>query len=146
MRCEDPFPQVAGQGAARLRAAGIDVPSCRDGELADAARELNIGFFSRIERGRPWVRLKVAASLDGRSALDNGSSQWITGEAARARRPRLARRAGAVLTGVGTVLDDDPAARRAAGRDGAATAARGRRFAAATRRRRRASSLRPGRC
>ncbi len=105
MAMEDPFPQVAGQGAARLRAAGIDVI---EGELADAARELNIGFFSRIQRGRPWVRLKAAVSLDGRTALDNGVSQWITGPAARADGHAYRKRAGAVLTGVGTVLDDNP--------------------------------------
>jgi diaminohydroxyphosphoribosylaminopyrimidine deaminase/5-amino-6-(5-phosphoribosylamino)uracil reductase len=105
MAMEDPFPQVAGQGAARLRAAGIEVIQ---GELADAARELNIGFFSRIERGRPWVRLKAAVSLDGRTALNNGVSQWITGPAARADGHAWRKRAGAVLTGVGTVLDDDP--------------------------------------
>jgi diaminohydroxyphosphoribosylaminopyrimidine deaminase/5-amino-6-(5-phosphoribosylamino)uracil reductase len=105
MAMEDPFPQVAGQGAARLRAAGIEV---LEGELADAARELNIGFFSRIERGRPWVRLKAAVSLDGRTALNNGVSQWITGPAARADGHAWRKRAGAVLTGLGTVLDDNP--------------------------------------
>lgn len=105
---EDPFHQVAGRGAARLRAAGIDAQPLPPGELADAAREINIGFFSRIERGRPWLRLKVAGSLDGRSALDNGTSQWITGEAARTDGHRWRRRAGALLTGAGTVLEDDP--------------------------------------
>ncbi|WP_341886682.1 bifunctional diaminohydroxyphosphoribosylaminopyrimidine deaminase/5-amino-6-(5-phosphoribosylamino)uracil reductase RibD [Variovorax sp. YR752] len=105
MAIEDPFPQVAGQGAARLRAAGITVES---GLLATEARELNIGFFSRIVRGRPWVRLKVAVSLDGRSALPNGVSQWITGPDARADGHAFRRRASAVLTGVGTVHDDDP--------------------------------------
>ena len=105
MAMEDPFPLVAGQGAARLRAAGITVEV---GALADAARELNIGFFSRIERGRPWVRLKAAVSLDGRTALENGVSQWITGPAARADGHAWRKRAGAILTGVGTVLDDDP--------------------------------------
>lgn len=108
MALQDPFPQVAGQGAARLRAAGIEVTTLPPGALADAARELNIGFFSRIERGRPWVRLKVAATLDGHTALDNGASQWITGEAARRDGHAWRRRAGAVLTGVGTVRDDDP--------------------------------------
>lgn len=102
---EDPNPQVAGQGAARLRAAGLAVEV---GLLADEARELNIGFFSRMQRGRPWVRLKAAVSLDGRSALPNGASQWITGEAARADGHAWRKRAGAVLTGAGTVRDDDP--------------------------------------
>jgi diaminohydroxyphosphoribosylaminopyrimidine deaminase/5-amino-6-(5-phosphoribosylamino)uracil reductase len=105
MAVEAPFPRVAGQGAARLRAAGIDVV---EGELAAEARELNIGFFSRIQRGRPWVRLKAAVSLDGRTALDNGVSQWITGPAARADGHAYRRRASAVLTGVGTVQDDNP--------------------------------------
>lgn len=102
---DDPNPLVAGQGAARLRAAGIAVES---GPLADASRELNIGFFSRMQRARPWVRLKAAISLDGRTALNNGKSQWITGPAARADGHAWRKRAGAVLTGVGTVLDDDP--------------------------------------
>ena len=101
----DPFPLVAGQGAARLRAAGIEVI---EGALADEAHELNIGFFSRIQRGRPWVRLKAAVSLDGRTALENGTSQWITGAEARADGHAFRRRAGAVLPGVGTVLDDNP--------------------------------------
>jgi diaminohydroxyphosphoribosylaminopyrimidine deaminase / 5-amino-6-(5-phosphoribosylamino)uracil reductase len=105
MAIEDPNPLVAGQGAARLRAAGIAVDS---GPCADEARELNIGFFSRMKRQRPWVRMKVAISLDGRTALENGASQWITGEAARADGHAWRKRAGAVLTGVGTVLDDDP--------------------------------------
>ena len=105
MAIEDPNPLVAGLGAARLRAAGIEVES---GIGADAARELNIGFFSRMERRRPWVRLKVAASLDGRTALPNGVSQWITGAAARTDGHAWRRRASAVLTGVGTVLEDNP--------------------------------------
>lgn len=105
MAMEDPFPLVAGQGAARLRAAGIDVI---EGELADEAHELNIGFFSRVRRGRPWVRLKAAVSLDGRTALSNGVSQWITGPAARTDGHAYRKRAGALLTGVGTVLDDNP--------------------------------------
>lgn len=105
----DPFPQVAGAGLARLRAAGIKVECAPPADpIAIAARELNIGFFSRHERGRPWVRMKIAASLDGRTALDNGASQWITGPAARADGQAWRRRAGAVLTGVGTVLADDP--------------------------------------
>ena len=104
---EDPNPLVAGQGIARLRAAGIEVEVV-GGEWGEASRELNIGFFSRMKRGRPWVRMKVAASLDGRTALDDGASQWITGEAARADGHAWRKRAGAVLTGIGTVLDDDP--------------------------------------
>jgi len=102
---EDPFPQVAGRGAQRLREAGIAVVH---GPLAAEARELNIGFFSRVLRARPWVRMKVAVSVDGRSALDNGASQWITGTAARTDGHAWRKRASAVLTGVGTVLDDDP--------------------------------------
>jgi diaminohydroxyphosphoribosylaminopyrimidine deaminase / 5-amino-6-(5-phosphoribosylamino)uracil reductase len=105
MAVQDPNPLVAGQGAARLRAAGIVVD---EGELADASRELNIGFFSRMQRGRPWLRMKAAITLDGRSALDNGVSQWITGEAARADGHAFRKRAGALLTGVGTVLEDNP--------------------------------------
>ncbi len=103
----DPFPQVAGQGTARLRAAGIQVDGV-DADLAAAAWQLNIGFFSRLLRGRPWVRLKLAASLDGRTALPNGRSQWITGSEARADGHLWRRRAAAILTGVGTVLADDP--------------------------------------
>ncbi|MEJ8835732.1 bifunctional diaminohydroxyphosphoribosylaminopyrimidine deaminase/5-amino-6-(5-phosphoribosylamino)uracil reductase RibD [Ramlibacter sp. AN1133] len=101
----DPNPLVAGQGFARLRAAGVAVET---GPGARASRELNIGFFSRMVRGHPWVRLKIAASLDGQTALDNGRSQWITGEAARADGHAWRARAGALLTGIGTVLDDDP--------------------------------------
>jgi diaminohydroxyphosphoribosylaminopyrimidine deaminase/5-amino-6-(5-phosphoribosylamino)uracil reductase len=103
----DPNPLVSGAGVQRMRAAGIDV-EVADGAPADATRELNIGFFSRMQRQRPWVRLKVAASLDGRTALADGSSQWITGEAARADAHAWRRRAGAVLTGSGTVLADNP--------------------------------------
>jgi diaminohydroxyphosphoribosylaminopyrimidine deaminase/5-amino-6-(5-phosphoribosylamino)uracil reductase len=103
----DPNPRVAGQGLERLRTAGIEVELV-GGEWGDASRELNIGFFSRMVRGRPWVRMKVAASLDGRTALDDGRSQWITGEAARTDGHAWRRRAGAVLTGIGTVRDDDP--------------------------------------
>ena len=105
MAIEDPNPLVAGRGAAQLRAAGIEVET---GQGADAARELNIGFFSRMRRGRPWVRLKAAMSLDGRTALADGRSQWITGEPARTDGHAWRKRAGAVLTGVGTVLEDDP--------------------------------------
>jgi len=103
----DPNPLVAGRGAERLQAAGI----ATDWAAADAAREsgeLNIGFVSRMERGRPWLRMKAAVSLDGRSALADGTSQWITGGAARADGHAWRKRAGAVLTGVGTVLEDDP--------------------------------------
>lgn len=105
---QDPNPLTAGQGAHRLRAAGINVSSLPAGELANQALELNIGFFSRMQRARPWVRLKVAISLDGRTALNNGTSQWITGEAARADGHAWRKRAGACLTGVGTVLEDNP--------------------------------------
>lgn len=101
----DPNPLVAGQGFARLRAAGVDVEV---GLGATESRELNIGFFSRMVRRTPWVRMKTAASLDGRTALANGSSQWITGEAARADGHAWRARASAVLTGVGTLIEDDP--------------------------------------
>jgi diaminohydroxyphosphoribosylaminopyrimidine deaminase/5-amino-6-(5-phosphoribosylamino)uracil reductase len=101
----DPNPKVAGAGFARLRAAGVEVVS---GLLEDEARELNIGFVSRLTRGRPWVRLKVAATLDGKTAAANGESQWITGEASRRDGHRWRARACAVLTGIGTVKDDDP--------------------------------------
>jgi diaminohydroxyphosphoribosylaminopyrimidine deaminase / 5-amino-6-(5-phosphoribosylamino)uracil reductase len=103
----DPFAQVDGAGIARLRAAGVQVDMAPR-ELAEQARALNIGFFSRVQRGRPWVRLKAAASLDGTTALANGQSQWITGEAARADGHAWRRRAAAVLTGIGTVRADDP--------------------------------------
>lgn len=103
----DPFPAVAGQGIERLRAAGIAVELAPP-DIARVCRDLNIGFFSRIERGRPWVRMKMAASLDGRTALPDGTSQWITGEAARADGHAWRQRAGAVLSGIGTVLEDDP--------------------------------------
>jgi diaminohydroxyphosphoribosylaminopyrimidine deaminase/5-amino-6-(5-phosphoribosylamino)uracil reductase len=102
---QDPNPKVAGAGFAKLRAGGIEVES---GVMEDEARELNIGFVARVTRGRPWVRMKIAASLDGRTALANGKSQWITGEAARADGHRWRARACAVLTGHGTVRDDDP--------------------------------------
>lgn len=101
----DPNPLVSGQGFARLRAAGVDV---QIGPGAAESRELNIGFFSRMIRGVPWVRLKVAASLDGATALENGQSQWITGEAARRDGHAWRARACAVLTGIGTVLQDNP--------------------------------------
>ncbi len=101
----NPNPLVAGHGFARLRAAGIEVVV---GPGAKESRELNIGFFSRMVRGTPWVRLKVAASLDGTTALYNGASQWITSRAARADGHAWRARACAVLTGIGTVLDDNP--------------------------------------
>jgi len=101
----DPNPLVSGRGAARLEAAGIAVEWSAGGE---ESRELNIGFVSRIERGRPWLRLKAAVSLDGRTALANGTSQWITDEAARSDGHAWRKRASAVLTGVGTVREDDP--------------------------------------
>ena len=101
----DPNPQVAGEGFERLRAAGIVVEV---GPGAAESRELNIGFFSRMVRGTPWVRLKVAASLDGKTGLHNGVSQWITGPAARTDGHAWRARAGAILTGVGTVIEDDP--------------------------------------
>jgi len=96
----------AGGGVERLRAAGIAVETGVD---EDAARELNLGFIARVTRGTPWVRLKVAASLDGRTALVDGTSQWITGAEARADGHAWRARACAVLTGIGTVLADDPA-------------------------------------
>ena len=101
----DPNPLVAGQGFARLRAAGIEVEV---GQSATESRELNIGFFSRMIRKTPWVRMKVAASLDGQTALLNGKSQWITGEVARADGHVWRARSCAVLTGIGTVLADNP--------------------------------------
>ena len=101
----DPNPLVAGQGFERLRAAGIEVEI---GPGAAESRELNIGFFSRMVRKTPWVRLKVAASLDGKTGLANGVSQWITSEAARADGHAWRAQASAVLTGVGTVLEDNP--------------------------------------
>lgn len=101
----DPNPLVAGQGLARLASAGVEVAS---GLMEASARQLNPGFLSRMERGRPFVRLKLAASLDGRTALANGDSQWITSEAARADVQWLRARSGAILTGVNTVLADDP--------------------------------------
>lgn len=104
---EDPNPLVAGQGMARLAAAGIEV-AVLSGPLADEAYELNIGFFSRMRRQLPWVRLKTAASLDGMTALHDGSSQWITGAAARADGHAWRARACAILTGIGTVKADDP--------------------------------------
>lgn len=101
----DPFPQVDGAGFDKLRAAGIEV---RSGLMEAQARQLNRGFLSRVERGRPWVRVKLGASLDGRTAMANGDSKWITGEAARRDVHRWRARAGAILTGANTVLADDP--------------------------------------
>lgn len=101
----DPNPQVAGRGIELLTLAGI---RAEVGLLEAAARELNVGFVSRMTRGRPWVRVKTASSLDGKTALLNGQSKWITGEAARRDVHRWRARACAVLTGVGTVLADDP--------------------------------------
>src|SRR3989338_4496086 len=101
---QDPNPQVAGEGIARLRAADIAVES---GLMETEARELNVGFFARMTRGMPWVRSKIAMSLDGRTALGNGKSQWITGDAARQDVQRWRARSCAVLTGINTVLADD---------------------------------------
>lgn len=105
----DPNPLVAGQGFARLRAAGVEVAVLEPGDpLAIASRELNIGFFSRMIRKTPWVRMKVAATLDGKTALLNGVSQWITSADARKDGHAWRARACAVLTGIGTVLQDRP--------------------------------------
>ena len=106
---QDPNPLVAGRGIERLRAAGITVTVLpTDDTAAVTARELNIGFFSRMIRKTPWVRMKIAASLDGHTALANGASQWITAEPARIDGHAWRARASAVLTGIGTVLQDDP--------------------------------------
>ncbi len=105
----DTNPKVAGQGLERLQAAGVEVQLLASSDpLALASRELNIGFFSRMERGLPWVRMKIAASIDGQTALANGQSQWITGPEARADGHAWRARACAILTGIGTVLEDDP--------------------------------------
>jgi diaminohydroxyphosphoribosylaminopyrimidine deaminase/5-amino-6-(5-phosphoribosylamino)uracil reductase len=101
----DPNPLVAGKGLATIEAARIAV-EC--GLMESEALDLNIGFVTRMTKGRPWIRLKVAASLDGKTALGNGKSQWITGEAARQDGHRWRARACAILTGIGTVKDDDP--------------------------------------
>ncbi|GAB2502553.1 bifunctional diaminohydroxyphosphoribosylaminopyrimidine deaminase/5-amino-6-(5-phosphoribosylamino)uracil reductase RibD [Lysobacter humi (ex Lee et al. 2017)] len=101
----DPFPQVDGAGFDRLRAAGIEVAQ---GLMEAQARTQNRGFLSRIERGRPWLRVKLATSLDGRTALASGDSKWISSESSRLDVQRWRARAGALLTGAGTVLADDP--------------------------------------
>jgi len=101
----DPNPKVAGSGLQALRDAGIGT---RVGLMAEAAEALNRGFWSRMQRGRPFVRLKVAASLDGATAMDSGESQWITGEAAREDVQILRAESGAIVTGIGTVVADDP--------------------------------------
>jgi diaminohydroxyphosphoribosylaminopyrimidine deaminase / 5-amino-6-(5-phosphoribosylamino)uracil reductase len=105
----DPNPLVAGKGVDLLQKAGIEVEVLPvDHPQTVAARELNIGFFSRMVRKTPWVRMKIAASLDGRTALENGQSQWITSSDAREDGHAFRARAGAILTGIGTVLADDP--------------------------------------
>jgi len=102
---QDPNPLVKGGGLEKLRQAGVQT-EC--GILENEARELNIGFISRMTRGRPWVRMKIAASLDGKTALNNGRSRWITGEPARQDAHHWRARSCAVLTGIGTIRDDDP--------------------------------------
>lgn len=102
---QDPNPLVGGKGLESLKQSGIETGA---GLMEAEARELNIGFVSRMTRGRPWARMKVAASLDGKTALNNGRSQWITGEAARRDGHHWRARACAILTGAGTVRDDDP--------------------------------------
>lgn len=101
----DPNPLVKGGGLGKLKQAGVQT-EC--GILENEARELNIGFISRMTRGRPWVRMKIAASLDGKTALNNGKSRWITGEPARQDAHHWRARSCAVLTGIGTIRDDDP--------------------------------------
>jgi diaminohydroxyphosphoribosylaminopyrimidine deaminase/5-amino-6-(5-phosphoribosylamino)uracil reductase len=103
---DDPNPLVRGRGAAALAEAGIEILS---GVLAGQAQALNPGFFRRMQAGRPWVRVKLAASLDGRTALAGGASRWITGEAARADVQRFRARSSVILSSSGTVLADDPA-------------------------------------
>lgn len=102
---QDPFPAVAGRGFAILQQAGIATAA---GLMDNEARELHRGFLSRVQRSRPWLTLKVAASLDGKTALANGESQWITGAPARADVQKWRARASGILTGIGTVLADDP--------------------------------------
>ncbi len=103
---EDPNPQVAGGGIQNLRSAGIEVDV---GVMRKEAERLNRGFLHRINKGRPWVILKVAASMDGRTAMHSGESQWISGESARRDVHHWRARSSAVLTGSGTILADDPA-------------------------------------
>ncbi len=102
---EDPHPEVAGRGFAALKSAGLRI---RVGLMQTSAEELLSGFLSRVTRGRPFVRMKIAASLDGCIAMSNGESQWISGPVARADVQRLRARSGAIMTGIGTVLADDP--------------------------------------
>ncbi len=123
----DPFPQVDGNGFAKLQAANIVVER---GLMEAQARKINRGFLSRIERGRPWLRVKLATSLDGRSALASGESKWISGEASRNDVHRWRARSGAILTGSGTVLADNP---RLTVRFGDATPDAGRPFVAPVR-------------
>ncbi len=105
MAMQDPNPLVSGRGRIMLEQAGITVQT---GLLHDEAQGLNYGFVSRMTRRRPWVRLKIATSLDGRTALNNGTSQWITGDAARLDGHRWRARSCAIMTGIGTVKVDDP--------------------------------------
>ena len=102
---QDPNPVVAGAGMQRLRDAGIDVVC---GVLEAQAQELNVGYVSRMVRGRPWMRVKIAAGLDGKTALENGASQWITSPQARRDAHRWRARSCAIMTGIGTLTDDDP--------------------------------------
>ncbi|HEV7393996.1 MAG TPA: bifunctional diaminohydroxyphosphoribosylaminopyrimidine deaminase/5-amino-6-(5-phosphoribosylamino)uracil reductase RibD [Burkholderiales bacterium] len=102
---QDPNPRVAGQGLQAIRAAGI---AAECGLMEAEALELNVGFVSRMTRGRPWLRMKIAASLDGKTALTNGRSQWITGADARRDGHRWRARACVIMTGIGTVREDDP--------------------------------------
>ena len=102
---QDPNPLVAGKGLSLLKQSKINV---LDGLMEEKAKDLNIGFVTRMISNRPWVRMKIAASLDGKTALNNGVSQWITGEAARNDGQKIRARSCAVLTGIGTVVEDDP--------------------------------------